>query len=120
MTIILTFQVSQVMVTKLSDKGVSSKDSESMVSSVKDVNQDEIAKMVLKILGQLCPPPYRPTYVPQMPQACRKALINVVLVREIIERSNVLHFNLWEEIRQLYGVMLASGIERMSQKTATI
>ena len=52
-----------------SDKGVSSKDSESMVPSVKDVNQNEIAEMVLKRLGQLCPPPYRPTYVPQMPQA---------------------------------------------------
>ena len=102
-----------------SDKGVSSKDSESMVPSVKDVNQDEIAEMVLKRLGQLRPPPYRPTYVPQVHRR-RKALIDAVLVREIIERSNVLHFNLWEEIRQLYGVMLASGIKHMSQKTATI
>ena len=44
-------------------KGVSSKDSESMVPSIKDVNPNEIEKMVLKRLEQLCPPPYRQTYV---------------------------------------------------------
>ena len=51
-----------------SDKGVSSKDSKSMVPSVKDVNQDEIAEMVLKRLGQLRPPPYRQTYAQQVLQ----------------------------------------------------
>ena len=56
-----------------SDKGVFSSDSESMVLSVKDVNQNEIAKMVLKRLGQLCPPPYRQMYaqpVLQGPYRC--------------------------------------------------
>ena len=48
--------------TQKDDKKNSTKDSKSTVPSVKELNPNEVAELVLKRMRQLYHPPYRPMY----------------------------------------------------------